>query len=490
MATGHSLEHPPAEADPSRGDFVESRQPLAPSEWKRYIAHEAPLEGPRRVVRAVLLSDTSPPLYYLLLYGWTIVFGTSDTALRALSLFPALLCFPLLLRIGRELGGWRAALSACALFSFSPVSIYYSTEGRPYALVWLCTLSCAAAGLELRRRGARLVPMLAWIGASAAGLWTHYFFVFVWLALTAALFAAPGRLGRAALGAATVVVVLAVSPWYARLPESLARWRITKDWLTWEPAGFDRGREALQLFLSYFRGGGLWGGDKKADLVALVLFVTALLALLWRARARAFGARRFFAYGWLIAAWLGPLLFDALRGTYTVAVPRYALAGLPAAFALAGLALSRLPPRASLVVLLGILASWASGGRHLYSNPSRSWSPTREVARVVERDCGGGDLVLVHSIPSGLLSVVRYVERPLSIAAWIGQLGQRTVPASLAELARGREHLLFVRLHEVGEPAPEEDWLRAHATVIREIREETAEIVQFGPRGATVFFPD
>ena len=63
-------------------------------EFKRYLAHDDPPASPARVVRAVLLSDTSPPLYYLLLYGWTLVFGTSDVALRLFSTTCSLACFP------------------------------------------------------------------------------------------------------------------------------------------------------------------------------------------------------------------------------------------------------------------------------------------------------------------------------------------------------------------------------------------------------------
>src|SRR5690348_8847325 len=75
-ATGHSLEHPAASARPELGDFVEPDHPLPAREFSRYVKHDSPLESPARVVRAVLLSDTNPPLYYLLLYGWTVVFGT------------------------------------------------------------------------------------------------------------------------------------------------------------------------------------------------------------------------------------------------------------------------------------------------------------------------------------------------------------------------------------------------------------------------------
>jgi len=82
LATGHSLEHAAAVADPRRGDFVEPNYPVPAEEFSRYLKHDDPPANPARVVRAVLLSDTNPPLYYLLLYGWTLVVGTSDIALR------------------------------------------------------------------------------------------------------------------------------------------------------------------------------------------------------------------------------------------------------------------------------------------------------------------------------------------------------------------------------------------------------------------------
>src|SRR5688572_13214767 len=77
MATGHSLEHRAASADPARGDFVQNVGPEAASAYRRYVEHTDPPAGVGEVTRAVFISDTSPPLYYLLLNGWTRLTGTS-----------------------------------------------------------------------------------------------------------------------------------------------------------------------------------------------------------------------------------------------------------------------------------------------------------------------------------------------------------------------------------------------------------------------------
>src|SRR4029079_5023934 len=96
MATGHSLEHPAAEAVPELGDFVEPPEAQPATAFRRYLSHQPGTFLMPRVIRAVLLSDTSPPLYYVTLAWWTELFGTSDRALHLFSTLWALACFPCL----------------------------------------------------------------------------------------------------------------------------------------------------------------------------------------------------------------------------------------------------------------------------------------------------------------------------------------------------------------------------------------------------------
>ena len=195
IATGHSLEHPATAAKPELGDFVESEHAVPAEELSRYLKHDNPPAGIGRVLRAVLLSDTSPPFYYVCLYWWTRCLGTSDMALRLFSTTCSLACLPFIAGISDQVAGRKAALSACALFAFSPVSIFYSTEGRMYALLWLCVLAVIWASLGLRRKGG-MISAILWVLVSAAGFLTHYFFAFVWGAIVIILFLNPGQLSR------------------------------------------------------------------------------------------------------------------------------------------------------------------------------------------------------------------------------------------------------------------------------------------------------
>jgi 4-amino-4-deoxy-L-arabinose transferase-like glycosyltransferase len=488
MATGHSLEHPVAVANPSLGDFVEQDHPLTLKELSYYLKHETPLENPRRVVRAVLLSDTSPPLYYLLLYGWTAIFGTSDMALRLFSIACSLACLPFLVGIARLTGGRAAVLPVCILFALSPIAIYYSSEGRMYALLWFCVLATTWVSFVMRQRGPAIILTTLWILTSAAGFLTHYFFVFPWLAIIAYMVLSPGKLKRLPAAGSVLATALLIVPWYIRLPESFAGWRITKDWLKWRPDDYSGVFVALrdvvfQSFYGYDRH--LWFGHRASNLPVFLLFAAIGILMIWRLRMRAFSRGRLLLMLQFAFACAGPLVFDVLQGTYTIAWPRYALSALPAAYLLTAAAFACLRHRTRMVMLCLIVLAWMPN--LLLMNLDPVPLPIREVSLGVSANGDPADLILVHSIPSGVLGVARYANNPAAIASWVGQLGNRSVPDSLEQLAAGRKRILFIKFHEVGAPAPEEDWLRAHATVFKEIHWEKAETVDFRPRGSKTF---
>jgi hypothetical protein len=126
------------------------------SVFRRYVDHDDHHAGVGRVSRAVLLSDTSPTLYYWPLNGWTLMLGTGDAALRLSSLLWAALAAPLARLIGRQLGGHTVPRTATLSYARSPVSIFYSLEGRMYSMDWLLAAtdrwSPIGAGASRRRR--------------------------------------------------------------------------------------------------------------------------------------------------------------------------------------------------------------------------------------------------------------------------------------------------------------------------------------------------
>ena len=494
IATGHSLEHPAAKADSAHGDYVEAPTPLPASAFKRYLEHEDPPAGFRRVLRAVRLWDTSPPLDDLLLNGWTRGAGVSDASLRLFSVLWALASIPVLWLIARRVGGEAAALPAAVLFAVCPVGRYYSVEGRMYSQVVFLVVSMVALTLALGTRDAKPWLVGLWTAVSVAALLTHYFAFFVWIACLGWLTVTPGRIRRTWLAGGVVMTVLlgaALVRGGARDAGPMACDLVLALHPGQPPPRALRPILAGWSFLSgdgaWPSGHASWHSPTHSQWLAAFAFGAVALALALRFRRRLFSGDRGLVWLWVVAACIGPVVFDLMRGTNTAARPRYALAGLPGVLVLAAVGLSRLQVVVRVVVLLAILLAWSSGVRAILELPSREYEPYREVAVSLSARATAEDLVLVHSIPSGVLGIARYMTGATMMASWVGQLGQRRVPADAAALTEGWAKVIVVRIHEVGEPAPEDSWFRVHARLVDESERQGARLSTFQPRAGERF---
>ena len=157
--------------------------------------------------------ESTPPLYYLLAWGWTRVFGSGELGLRSLSALIGVGTVAVVFAATRSLVSARAAVIASALVATSPMLVWYSQEARAYALLAFLaavTVLLFARARELPTRG----RLAAWAVACALAVATHYFAAFLiagealllWMAL-------PGRRRAVSVGAAGVAAVgLALLP--------------------------------------------------------------------------------------------------------------------------------------------------------------------------------------------------------------------------------------------------------------------------------------
>jgi hypothetical protein len=122
-------------------------------------------------------SESNPPLYYVLAWGWAKAFGTGEVAMRSLSALFGVATIPVAYGIGRELSSRRAGLIAAALVAVNPMLIWYSQEARSYAvLVFFGAVSLLFFARALRTRDGR--DLALWALSSALALSSHYFAVF------------------------------------------------------------------------------------------------------------------------------------------------------------------------------------------------------------------------------------------------------------------------------------------------------------------------
>jgi mannosyltransferase len=150
------------------------------------------------------VSESSPPLYYVLVWAWTKVFGGGVFAVRSFSALVGTLTVPVLYAAGRRISP-RVGLWAAALATVNPAMYYYSQESRSYALLIL--LSAAAFLFWQRALAEPTARSLAgWAAMSILALLTHYFAAFLFVAEAALL---VRRYGARRVRAPVGVVVLA-----------------------------------------------------------------------------------------------------------------------------------------------------------------------------------------------------------------------------------------------------------------------------------------
>jgi hypothetical protein len=129
------------------------------------------------MLHSVKVSESNPPLYYVLAWGWAKLFGTGEVGLRSLSALFGAATVPVGYLIARQLASRRAGLTLAALIAVNPMLIWYSQEARSYALlVFFGALSMFFFARALNSGRGRDLGF--WALASAAALCSHYFAVF------------------------------------------------------------------------------------------------------------------------------------------------------------------------------------------------------------------------------------------------------------------------------------------------------------------------
>jgi hypothetical protein len=103
-----------------------------------------------------------------------------------------------------------------------------------------------------------------------------------------------------------------------------------------------------------------------------------------------------------------------------------------------------------------------------------------------------GDLVLVHSIPSGVIGVARYMTGDIPLGSWVVQLGTRQVPADVERLLSGRRRVAVATIHHLGATDSLESWLETHARPLGRdtFPASSAEVRYFAPANGATVFPD
>jgi len=196
-----------------------------------------PQRGFQDTLQALSNSPEHAPLYFLMVRVWAMVFGSSATAMRSLSVLFSLIALPCLYGLTLELfraasqipqGSHFAASLALSLAAISPFFVAYAQEARPYSL-WLVSILLSSLSLL---RAVRLNQRLSWVLYSLSlvlGFYTSL--LSIWVALGQGvwvLMVGQSRLKNFAI--ASTASVLAFTPWLWVISQ---HWQRLQDNTTW-----------------------------------------------------------------------------------------------------------------------------------------------------------------------------------------------------------------------------------------------------------------
>lgn len=351
-----------------------------------------------------LTLDKHPPVYYLLLRGWTLVFGPGDAAVRSLgALMGALAVFPVY-ALARRWGGRVAAGIVALSLALNPFLVWYSQEARMFmpaatfallglwalvravederAWAWLVFVVSTLAGVYAYLFNALMLPVagLWWVMALARRWWAGQCGKARWLAVTGGASMAAVALGFLPLAwRAWTVSGVESTPGRAFADVGVTLWRLGRAFL------IHRARLGPT-------------GDLATAVGAIALGVWVLSAL--QARRRGPPGPGELAAALLVPWLLGNVLLT--RDGSVFAEPRYWLFLVPFLCLTWGMAIVWLLARRRIwkklaggAILCAFLATYVVALPWNW-RPETRREDWRAAARYIETHAGPNDAILIH----------------------------------------------------------------------------------------------
>lgn len=223
-----------------------------------------------------------PPVYYLLLHYWIRVFGTSEIAVRSLSLLGFTLATIVVIIWSEKLfrKHWLSWLTPILFFT-NPMLLYYAFEIRTYG--WY-TLFAVLTLFSYQQHRWRL-----FVAAAILGFYTHTYFLFHvaalwfhWFLIHRKKLLKPRILLREPMVAGSLLVVTAMLPWLIRVVKEAGI--LKQSW--YFPVNWNLVRSVLgNMYLGYEgTPWHLWGFTANLSLLLVILFFLAVRHKSTRAR--------------------------------------------------------------------------------------------------------------------------------------------------------------------------------------------------------------
>jgi uncharacterized membrane protein len=369
-----------------------------------------------------LSRETNPPTYYLLLRGWMSLFGGSEAALRSLSAVISVLCVPVTYLLGRELGGRSRGLAGALLFTLCPASLYFSQEARVYSLFMLASTVVLWAAAVYQRDSRSVKATVCYLLSATFCVYLHATGLLLVAACGGAVWLYLLSNGSVTRQARFHWILLNGFVLLLGLPYLLHVFTASHtgniDYMP--PAGIHQFVYCVSLVASGMVTPYPW----PAFLLAAPLFLTLALSLWFqplcrRAGVTLIGVPCLFITLVLLVSFSRPILLP--RILVWTAVPLCLIAGeqlLSAA-------------RARYVVLLSLIAAFATGLFFQATRPNSDKEPWRNISREIGPGLEQADLVVLSPVSNPMV-LSYYAPRVKNVRLWDASL-RPTIMSAAAE---------------------------------------------------------
>jgi mannosyltransferase len=350
--------------------------------------------------QALPTQERSPPLYFLILHYWVILFGTSEFAVRLLSALFGVLALPMIYVLGRQLFNEEVGLVAALILALSSFNIEYSQEARMYSLMVLLALLSMYFFTRLLQKNTFAISV-GYVVSTTLLLYTHIYGVFVVIAqnvyLLTLLFLSREHAFRLRHWITLQALLVAFfAPWISVL---ISQIRLTG--LAPPPSG-----TVIHTFVIYsgtvfllalFIGLSLLSLFAYQKLRGVMDWRTPLKALesyVWEVRI-ANVEPVYFLVVWLFALNIIPFIISRFsEPIYAYAVERYAIAGSVALYLLVARGIRTINHRYTKFAVIGIIVVLSAANLQPYYT-SITKPQAREATSFIDANFKSGDVVLV-----------------------------------------------------------------------------------------------
>lgn len=140
-------------------------------------------------ILSITITDVHPPLYYMIMYVWHLLFGGSVESLRGFSVVCGVATVALLFFLLQKLFSKKIAVLGAIFAAIGPFLVRYSNEARMYALAALIALAATYVFIKAIDHKKQKHWWLLYGALVAAGIYTQYFlaliipahFIYIWL---------------------------------------------------------------------------------------------------------------------------------------------------------------------------------------------------------------------------------------------------------------------------------------------------------------------